>query len=105
MSVQSSNSRGNTWFDIRGIQGDKVVDKGVREVIMSQFKRSIVLIPPADVVNLGLGLSSVPGLDMSGDSGEVLAELQETNTALGEQNNRLAARITQLQADADPGNP
>jgi hypothetical protein len=98
MSVQSSNNRGNTWFDIRGIQGDKMVDKDVREVIMGQFRRSIVLIPPADVVNLGLGLSSVPGVDMSGDSGEVLAELQETNTALAEQNDRMAARIAQLQA-------
>ena len=98
MSVQSSNSRGNTWFDIRGIQGDKMVDKDIRSVIMGQFRRSIVLIPPADVVNLGLGLSSVPGVDMSGDSGEVLAELQETNTALAEQNNRMAARIAQLQA-------
>ena len=103
MSVQSSNSRGNTWFDIRGIQGDKMVDKDIRSVIMGQFRRSIVLIPPADVVNLGLGLSSVPGVDMSGDSGEVLAELQETNTALAEQNNRMAARIAQLQAGA--GNP
>ena len=103
MSVQSSNSRGNTWFDIRGIQGDKMVDKDIRSVIMGQFRRSIVLIPPADVVNLGLGLSSVPGVDMSGDSGEVLAELQETNTALAEQNNRMAARIAQLQAGAgDP---
>ena len=101
MSVQSSNNRGNTWFDIRGIQGDKMVDKDVREVIMGQFKRSIVLIPPADVVNLGLGLSSVPGLDMSGDSGEILHDLQETNRALGEQNNQMAARIAQLQA----GNP
>ena len=98
MSVQSSNSRGNTWFDIRGIQGDKMIDKDIRSVIMGQFRRSIVLIPPADVVNLGLGLSSVPGVDMSGDSGEVHAELQETNTALAEQNNRMAARIAQLQA-------
>ena len=97
MSVQSSNSRGNTWFDIRGIQGDKMVDKDIREVIMGQFRRSIVLIPPADVVNLGLGLSSVPAVDMSGDSGEVLAELQRTNEALGEQNNRQAAHIAQLQ--------
>ena len=103
MSVQSSNSRGNTWFDIRGIQGDKMVDKDIRSVIMGQFRRSIVLIPPADVVNLGLGLSSVPAVDMSGDSGEVLAELQDTNTALAEQNNRMAARIAQLQAGA--GNP
>ena len=101
MSVQSSNSRGNTWFDIRGIQGDKMIDKDIRSVIMGQFRRSIVLIPPADVVNLGLGLSSVPGVDMSGDSGEVLAELQETNHALAEQNNTLAARIARLQA----GNP
>jgi len=98
MSVQSSNNRGNTWFDIRGIQGDKMVDKDVREVIMGQFRRSIVLIPPADVVNLGLGLSSVPAVDMSGNSGEVLAELQQTNEALGEQNNRQAAYIAQLQA-------
>jgi hypothetical protein len=98
MSVQSSNNRGNTWFDIRGIQGDKMIDKGIREVIMGQFKRSIVLIPPADVVNLGLGLSSVPGIDMSGDSGEVLVELQETNKALGDQNDKMATRIAQLQA-------
>ena len=103
MSVQSSNSRGNTWFDIRGIQGDKMIDKDIRSVIMGQFRRSIVLIPPADVVNLGLGLSSVPAVDMSGDSGEVLAALQDTNTALAEQNNRMAARIAQLQAGAgDP---
>ena len=105
MSVQSSNSRGNTWFDIRGIQGDKVVDKGVRDVIMSQFRRSIVLIPPADVVNLGLGLSSVPGIDMSGDSGEVLASLQETNKALAEQNNQLAARIATLRAEPRQSSP
>jgi|TARA_R100001244_G_scaffold18365_1_gene19265 hypothetical protein len=97
MSVQSSNNRGNTWFDIRGIQGDKMIDKGIREVIMGQFRRSIVLIPPADVVNLGLGLSSVPGVDMSGDSGEVLVELQETNKALGAQNDKQALRIAQLQ--------
>ena len=103
MSVQSSNNRGNTWFDIRGIQGDKMIDKGIREVIMGQFKRSIVLIPPADVVNLGLGLSSVPGIDMSGDSGEVLVELQETNKALGDQNDKMATRIAQLQAHK--GNP
>ena len=97
MSVQSSNNRGNTWFDIRGIQGDKMIDKGIREVIMGQFRRSIVLIPPADVVNLGLGLSSVPGVDMSGDSGEVLVELQETNKALADQNDKQALRIAQLQ--------
>ena len=95
----NSNTRANSsWFDIRGIQGDKVVDSGIREVIMSQFRRSILLIPPADVVNLGLGLSSVPGLDMSGDSGEVLASLQENNKALAEQNDQLAARIASLQA-------
>ena len=98
MSVQSSNSRGNTWFDIRGIQGDKVVDSGIREVIMSQFRRSILLIPPADVVNLGLGLSSVPGLDMTGDSGEVLASLQEQNEELAQVNKTMAARIATLQA-------
>ena len=98
MSVQSSNNRGNTWFDIRGIQGDKMVDQGVREVIMSQFRRSIVLIPPADVVNLGLGLSSVPGLDMTGDSGEVLASLQEQNEELSQVNKTMAARIATLQA-------
>ena len=105
MSVQSSNNRGNTWFDIRGIQGDKMVDLGVRKVIMGQFRQSIKLIPPSDVVNLGLGLSSVPGVEMSGDSGAVLADLQDTNDQLAEQNNRLAARIADLQADANAGNP
>ena len=95
----NSNTRANSsWFDIRGIQGDKMVDSGIREVIMSQFRRSIVLIPPADVVNLGLGLSSVPGLDMTGESGEVLASLQENNEELAKVNKSLAARIAHLQA-------
>ena len=105
MSVQSSNNRGNTWFDLRGIQGDKMVDSGIREVIMSQFRQSIRFIPPSDVVNLGLGLSSVPGLDMSGESGEVLHSLQDTNKALAEQNNNLAVRIAKLQAKPKQSSP
>ena len=98
MSVQSSNNRGNTWFDIRGIQGDKMVDQGVREVIMGQFKRSIVLIPPSDVVNLGLGLSSVPGVDMSGDSGDVVAQLLEQVEEQQKTNKAMATRIAHLQS-------
>ena len=99
--VNSNTRQNGSWFDIRGIQGDGRVDSGIRSTVMSQFRRSLSLISPADIVNIGLGLSSVPGIDMSGDSGEVLAELQETNHALAEQNNTLAARIARLQA----GNP
>ena len=101
----NSNTRANSsWFDIRGIQGDKMVDSGIREVIMSQFRRSIVLIPPADIVNIGLGLSSVPAVDMTGDSGEVLASLQETNEELGKVNKQLADRVARLQTQPS-GNP
>ena len=98
MSVQSSNSRGNTWFDIRGIQGDGRVDSGIRKTVMSEFRRSLSMISPADIVNIGLGLSSVPAVDMTGDSGEVLASLQETNEELAKVNKTLAARIAHLQA-------
>jgi len=95
----NSNTRSNgSWFDIRGIQGDGRVDKGVRSSVMSQFTRALSMLPPADIVNLGLGLSSVPGLDMTGDSGEVLASLQEQNEELAQVNKTMAARIATLQA-------
>ena len=73
------------WFDVAGIQRAKVIDSRVRNTIMGQFDRSIRLIAPGDVVQMGLALSSVPGVDMSGDSGAVLHELQETNVKLNEQ--------------------
>ena len=85
------------WFDVAGIQRAKVVDSRVRATIMTQFDHAIRLIAPGDVVQMGLALSSVPGVDMSGDSGEVLVELQETNKALGDQNDKQALRIAQLQ--------
>ena len=95
----NSNTRSNgSWFDIRGIQGEGRVDSGVRKSVMSQFRRSLSMLPPADIVNLGLGLSSVPGLDMTGDSGEVLAQLQEQNEELAQVNKTMAARIATLQA-------
>ena len=95
----NSNTRSNgSWYDIRGILGDGRVDKGVRSSVMSQFRRALSMLPPADIVNLGLGLSSVPGLDMTGDSGEVLAQLHEQNEELAKVNKTMAARIATLQA-------
>ena len=98
----NSSTRGNSsWFDIRGIQGDGRVDADVRKTVMSQFRRAIAMISPADIVNIGLGLSSVPGVDMSGDSGEVLVSLQENNEELAKVNKVLATRIADLQAKSN----
>ena len=96
--VNSNTRSTNSWFDIRGIQGDGRVDSGIRGVIMSQFRRAIRLIAPADIVNMGLGLSSTPGVDMSGDDGEVLVQLQQQNEALHKQNTPLTNRIANLTA-------
>ena len=96
--VNSNNRSSNAWFDIRGIQGDGRVDADIRKTVMSQFKRALAMVAPADIVNIGLGLSSVPGLDMTGESGEVLAHLQENNEELAKVNKSLAARIAHLQA-------
>ena len=98
----NTNTRGNgSWFDIRGIQGDGRVDSDVRKTVMSQFRRAIAMISPADIVNIGLGLSSTPGVDMSGDSGEVLVSLQENNEELAKVNKVLATRIADLQAKSN----
>ena len=96
--VNSNTRQSGSWFDIRGIQGDGRVDSGIRKTVMSEFRRSLSMISPADIVNIGLGLSSVPAVDMTGDSGEVLASLQETNEELAKVNKTLAARIAHLQA-------
>ena len=96
--VNSNNRSSNAWFDIRGIQTDGRVDSGIRKTVMSEFRRSLSMISPADIVNIGLGLSSVPAVDMTGDSGEVLASLQETNEELAKVNKTMAARIAHLQA-------
>ena len=96
--VNSNNRSSNAWFDIRGIQSDGRVDSDVRSTVMSQFRRALAMISPADIVNIGLGLSSVPGVDMTGESGEVLASLQENNEELAKVNKTLAARIAHLQA-------
>jgi hypothetical protein len=102
----NSNTRSNgAWFDIRGIQTDGRVDTGIRSSVMSQFKRSLSMLPPADIVNIGLGLSSVPAVDMTGDSGEVLASLQETNEELAQVNKSMAARIAHLQAKPNQSGP
>ena len=94
----NSSTRGNSaWFDIRGIQGDKIVDDSVRKTVMSQFTRALSMIAPADIVNLGLGLSSVPGVDMSGASGQVYRDLEDQNEQLATQNTNLAARIARLE--------
>ena len=103
--VNSNTRQNGSWFDIRGIQGDGRVDSGIRKTVMSEFRRSLSMISPADIVNIGLGLSSVPAVDMTGDSGEVLASLQENNKALAEQNNQLAARIATLQAKPKQSSP
>ena len=94
--VNSNNRGSGAWFDIKGIQNTGLVDSNIRDVIMAQFKSSIRLVSPADVVNLGLGLSSTPGVDMSGDSGELIAEMQATNTALVQQNNAQAVKLKAL---------
>jgi len=103
--VNSNTRSTNSWFDIRGIQGDGRVDSGIRGVIMSQFRRAIRLIAPADIVNMGLGLSSTPGVDMSGDSGEVLVQLQQQNEALHTQNQQLSTQLANLQANRQGANP
>tara|TARA_R100000781_G_C4004139_1_gene101381 strand:- start:138 stop:449 length:312 start_codon:yes stop_codon:yes gene_type:complete len=94
--VNSNTRGGGAWFDIKGIQNTGLVDSKVRELIMSQFAQSIRLVSPADVVNLGLGLSSTPGVDMSGDSGELIAEMQATNTELAKQNQVQEAKLKAL---------
>ena len=101
--VNSNNRSSNAWFDIRGIQSDGRVDSGIRKTVMSQFKRALAMVAPADIVNIGLGLSSVPAVDMTGDSGEVLAQLQKTNEELAQVNKSMAARIATLQAPKQSG--
>ena len=101
--VNSNNRSSNAWFDIRGIQTDGRVDSGIRKTVMSEFRRSLSMISPADIVNIGLGLSSVPAVDMTGESGDVLASLQENNEELAKVNKTLAARIATLQAPKQSG--
>ena len=103
--VNSQNNAGQSFFDIRGIQRAGTVDSGIRGVIMAQFRRAIRLIAPADIVNMGLGLSSTPGVDMSGDSGEVLVQLQQQNEALHTQNQQLSTQLANLQANRQGANP
>ena len=105
MAVNSQNRASNAWFDIRGIQQAGVVDSGIREMIVAQMRRAIRLIAPADIVNMGLGLSNLPGVDMSGDDGEVLVQLQQQNEALQTQNNQLSSRVANLQANRQGANP
>jgi len=94
--VNSNNRGGGAWFDIKGIQNTGLVDSKVRELVMGQFAQAIRLISPADVVNLGLGLSSTPGVDLSGDSGEFIAEMQATNNELAKQNKVQEAKLKAL---------
>ena len=96
--VNSNNRSSNAWFDIRGIQGDGRVDSGIRKTVMSEFRRSLSMISPADIVNIGLGLSSVPGVDMTGDSGDVVAQLLEQVEEQQKTNKAMATRIAHLQS-------
>ena len=105
MAVNSQNNANSAWFDIRGIQRAGTVDSGIRDMIVGQMRRAIRLIAPADIVNMGLGLSSTPGVDMSGDDGEVLVQLQQQNEALQTQNNQLSTQLTNLQANRQGANP
>ena len=101
MAVQSNNRAGNSWFDLRGIQTKGTIDSDIRAAILAQFKRAIQLVSPDDIVNMGLGVSSTPGVDMSGDAGEVLVQLQEQNQNLQAQNNQLGQRVADLTAAFD----
>ena len=103
--VNSNNRGSGAWFDIKGIQNSGLVDSKVRELVMSQFAQAIRLISPADVVNLGLGFSSRPGGDMSGDSGELIAEMQATNADLVKQNQAQAAKLQALLNKQKGGTP
>lgn len=103
--VNSNNRGSGAWFDIKGIQNSGLVDSKVRELVMSQFAQAIRLISPADVVNLGLGFSSTPGVDMSGDSGELIAEMQATNAELVKQNQAQEAKLKALLNKQKGGTP
>ena len=103
--IQSNNRANSAWFDIRAIQNAGTVDTSIRTTIMNQFRRAIRLIAPADIVNMGLGLSSTPGVDMSGDDGEVLVQLQQQNEALHTQNQQLSTQLANLQANRQGANP
>ena len=103
--VNSQNNAGQSFFDIRGIQRAGTVDSSIRNMIVNQMRRAIRLLAPADIVNMGLGLSSTPGVDMSGDSGEVLVQLQQQNEALHTQNQQLSTQLANLQANRQGANP
>ena len=103
--VNSQNNAGQSFFDIRGIQRAGVVDSGIREMIVGQMRRAIRLIAPADIVNMGLGLSNTPSVDMSGDDGQVLIQLQQQNEALQTQNNQLSTHVANLQANRQGAKP
>ena len=105
MAVNSQNNANSAWFDIRGIQRAGTVDSSIRNMIVNQMRRAIRLLAPADIVNMGLGLSSTRGVDMSGDDGEVLGQLQEQNEALQTQNNQLSDQLANLQANRQGANP
>ena len=104
MAVNSQNNANSAWFDIRGIQRAGTVDSSIRNMIVNQMRRAIRLLAPADIVNMGLGLSSTPGVDMSGDDGEVLVQLQQQNEALQTQNNQLSTQLANLQANRQGAN-
>ena len=105
MAVNSQNNANSAWFDIRGIQRAGTVDSSIRNMIVNQMRRAIRLLAPADIVNMGLGLSSTRGVDMSGDDGEVLVKLQQQNEALQTQNNQLSDQLANLQANRQGANP
>ena len=100
MAVQSSNNSGSSWFDIRGPQKDGRVDSKVRNMIMNQAEQCIKLIAPADVINMAIGLSSTPGMEMDSKTGDVLLELQEGNKKALEDNQHLGKICAEFQTEA-----
>jgi hypothetical protein len=99
--VISNNRANGTYLDIKAIQNDGRMDQDLRGAIISEAKVGLKLLSPADKVNLGLGLSNTPGMNMTGDSGEILVQLQDQNQNLQAHNNQLGQRVADLTAQND----
>ena len=98
--VNVGNGKGTMdYFDLAQVIRKGLVDSGIRTSIMNAFPSALKLIAPSDIISLGIGLSSTPGVDMSGDSGEVLIRLQEQNVKQNEDNAHLGKVCAELQAE------
>ena len=98
--VNLGNGKGSMdYFDLAQIIRKGLVDSSIRESVMNAFPSALKLIAPGDIISLGIGLSSTPGVDMSGTSGDVLAKLQEQNVKQNEDNAHLGNVCSELQAE------